>query len=129
MCNTGVLELTYPASLRLRRGWEFDTVFRIGRRCSGGLVRLLFLEVSGETTRFGVVAGKKQGNACIRSRGRRVLREAARRLAPWTCCGYWLVLGLSRKGLESDARRIYLDLASLMDHAGLLTADWPGPQW
>ncbi|MCF4152487.1 ribonuclease P protein component [Dethiosulfovibrio sp. F2B] len=123
------MEFKYPPSLRLKRGWEFDAVFRTGSRHKGALVRLLFIEAPDGKTRFGVVVGKKQGNACVRSRGRRVLREAARRLAPWVRPGYWFVLSLSYRGLGGNARDVYVDVSRLMERKGFLSSDWPGISW
>nr|WP_321503820.1 ribonuclease P protein component [uncultured Dethiosulfovibrio sp.] len=104
-------------------------MFRTGGRHRGSLVRLLFIEAPDGVTRFGVVVGKRQGNACVRSRGRRVLREAARRLAPWVRPGVWLVFSLSTRGLTANGREIYYDLGSLMKRSGFLTDSWPGPSW
>lgn len=115
--------------MRLKRGWEFDAVFRTGGRHKNSLVRLLFIEAPDGEKKFGVVVGKKQGNACVRSRGRRVLREAARRLAPWVRPGYWFIFSLSLKGLSANGRDVYDDLARLMERVGLLSEDWPGPSW
>lgn len=124
-----VLGFGYPGSLRLKKGWAFDVVFRSGSRHRGALVRLLFLEAPDGQTRFGMAVGKRQGNACVRSRGRRVLREAARRLAPWTRDGLWIVLSLSNRGLSANARDVYFDLASLMEKKKFFEAHWPGPKW
>lgn len=123
------MTFSYPSSLRLRRGWEFDVVFRTGGRHKNSLVRLLFVKAPDGETKFGVVVGKKQGKACVRSRGRRVLREAARRLAPWVCPGYWFVLGLSHKGLTASGKDVYYNLACMMKRLNLLSPDWPGPSW
>lgn len=104
-------------------------MFRTGGRHKGSLVRLLFIPAPDGDTRFGVVVGKRQGNACVRSRGRRVLREAARRLAPWVRPGFWIVLSLSTRGLTANGRDVYYDMASLMNRWSFLDDRWPGPSW
>lgn len=123
------LSLPYPSSLRLKKGWEFDFVFRTGGRHKNSLVRLLFVRSQDGSTKFGAVVGKKQGNACVRSRGKRLLREAARRLAPWVRPGNWFVLTLTQKGLSSNGKDVYYDLACLMKKKGFLADNWPGPLW
>ena len=53
----------FSRDLRLKRGWEFDLVFRTGRRAHGELVRLFFVERPDEPTRVGVTVGRKVGKA------------------------------------------------------------------
>ncbi len=119
----------YPRNVRLRKAWQFDCLFRTGRRIQGRLVRLLFIASSDGTTRVGVAVGKKQGNSPERNRGRRILKEALRRLLPWMREGYWVICTLRTSALKTSAREVYLDIAGLMQRAGLLREDWPGPDW
>jgi ribonuclease P protein component len=66
---------------------EIDTVFREARRSAHPLIIVLATktpEGRGRTGRVAFIAGKKLGNAVIRNRSKRVLREAARRCqGPW----------------------------------------------
>lgn len=119
----------YPRSARLQKAWQFDRLFRTGRRIQGRLVRLLFMASLDGTTRVGVAVGKKQGNSPERNRGRRILKEALRRLLPWMHDGYWVVCTLRTSALKKSAREVYFDGAQLMQRAGLLREDWPGPDW
>ncbi|MBC7321710.1 MAG: ribonuclease P protein component [Acetomicrobium sp.] len=117
----------YPRSVRLRRREEFDLLFREGKRARGAYVRMLYIKApEGAGTRIGVAVGKKQGKSCVRNRGRRLLKEAARRLLPWLKEDYWIVLQLSSAGLTKGARDIYFDMADLWRREGLMRADWPG---
>ncbi len=119
----------YPSHDRLKKGWQFDLVFRTGRRESGALVRLLFVESPDGTTRFGVAVGKQQGSAPVRSRGKRILRESVRRLRPWVKDGFWIVCTLKSAGLDKNARAVYIDMARIFSRAGLMVQGWPGPDW
>lgn len=105
--------------LTLRKGREFDAVFRTGLRSQGDLVRLL-LKDEGRGLRVGYAVGKRQGKAHVRVRGRRILREAFRHLAPWIK-PVTLVLLLKDKGLGAKATEVYHDLARLLDRKGLLS--------
>jgi ribonuclease P protein component len=120
--------------LTIRKGWEFDLIFRTGFRVQGELVRLLFLKKTGTTPfdggpRVGYAVGKRQGKAHVRNRGKRVLREAFRRLRPWTSPEVMLVFSLKDKALDLKANEIYCDMARVLRKNGLLTSTWPGAFW
>ena len=122
--------------LTLKRGWEFDLVFRTGLRVQGELVRLLFLRTDGTSPgpRVGYAVGKRQGKAHLRNRGRRILREAFRRLAPWIAADVTMVLSLKDRGLNAKAPEVFRDLAALMSKRGLLVdatkgVNWKGVDW
>lgn len=115
----------FPASLRLKKGWEFDLVFRTGRRVKGELVRLLFLDTGDGFPRLGTAVGKRQGGAVVRSRGRRVLREAFRVCRPWMKDGIWLVAMLRSAGLEAGTEEIYADMVTLLRKEQILRPGFP----
>ncbi|MBR1673004.1 MAG: ribonuclease P protein component [Fretibacterium sp.] len=118
--------------LTLKKGWEFDVVFRTGLRVQGELVRLLLLKDTGRGLRVGYAVGRRQGKAHVRSRGRRVLREAFRRLAPWIAGDVTFVLSLKDKGLEAKATEVCRDLAAVLRRKGLLAVSsrpWEGVGW
>jgi ribonuclease P protein component len=116
--------------LTIRKGWEFDLIFRTGLRVQGELVRLLFLRNADQAgARAGYAVGKKQGKAHVRNRGKRVLREAFRRLRPWVSPGVTVVVSLKDKALLSKAQEIYRDMARVLLRNGLLVPDWPGAEW
>ncbi len=122
-------DFRYPAAFRLKQGWEYDTLFRTGSRLKGRLVRLLFVKAPDGQTRFAMAVGRKMGKAARRSRGRRVLREAARRLRPWLRGGWWFALMLSERGMGASAPEVYADLAGVLKREGFLSDDWPGAVW
>ena len=111
-----------PKVLKLRKGWEFDLIFRTGIRANGELVRLLYLQddKNSDTIKFGVAVGKKLGKAHIRVRGRRILREAFRHLSDRLTPGLSLVLGLKPQGIEAKTQDIQSDLERIFRRRKLL---------
>ena len=111
-----------PRVLKLKKGREFDLIFRTGIRINGELVRLLYLEDKSDTgtVKFGCAVGKRQGKAHVRVRGRRILREAFRHLADKLTPGISLVLGLKNQGLSAKTQDIQRDLESLLRRRRLL---------
>lgn len=77
----------------------------------------------------GVVVGKRIACAAQRVRGRRIMREAVRRLMPWVKDNVWFVVSLKESGIGAGAREIYYDLAACMQRRGLLVKEWPGADW
>lgn len=117
--------LTWPPQARLKSGGEFDTVFRTKNRYSGSLVRLFCVRRPESPTRFGLAVGKKIAKAHERTRGRRVLREALRRLYPYCASGYWIVVVMTPRGLNSSSRELYHDLSRVLGQAKLLNSQPP----
>jgi ribonuclease P protein component len=115
--------------LTIKKGWEFDLIFRTGLRVQGELVRLLFLKWTEPGPRVGYAVGKRQGKAHVRSRGRRILRESFRRLSPWIFPDVTMVLSLKDRGLTVKAHEIYGDMARILKKNRLLKLDWPGAVW
>ena len=123
------MDFGFSSAVRLRRGWQFDLVFRTGRRETGELVRLFFVERPSDPTMVGVTVGKKMAMAAKRTRGRRMLRESFRRLLPWVRDGVWIVASLRENALSLSAGDIYLDMGRALKRRGLMKEDWPGPDW
>ena len=110
-----------PKVLKLRKGWEYDLIFRTGNRINGELVRLLYLRGNDEgEIKFGCAVGKKLGKAHVRNRGRRILREAFRQLADRIAPGISIVLTLKASGLEAKTPDITNELERLFRRRKLL---------
>ena len=92
-------------------------------------MRLLFLTKAKGPTLAGVTVGKKIAGAARRTRGRRGMREAVRRLLPWVREGTWIVASLRENALGAKADEIYADMALSLKRRGLLVQEWPGADW
>ena len=71
-------DLRLPAQTRLRSTAEFQRLLDQGRRVSDGTMTLWAIANGLEYSRFGLVVGRKHGEAVARNRVRRRLREAFR---------------------------------------------------
>ena len=89
----------------------------------------MFVERPGEPALVGVTVGRKTANASKRTRGRRMMREAFRRLLPWIRDGVWIIASLRETALDKSSIEVYLDIARSLKRRGLLRKDWPGPDW
>ncbi len=78
MANPPV-SLLFPRSSRLKLGHEFTRAKTQGQRLACGCLIANWLPLpEGSALRLGVVTSKKLGNAVVRSRARRLLRESFR---------------------------------------------------
>lgn len=67
---------------RLVRGWQYQRAFREGQSRRGDCVVAYAHVMPGEPSRVGIIASRKVGNAVLRNRAKRRLREVARALWP-----------------------------------------------
>jgi ribonuclease P protein component len=67
---------------RVRRRIDFQHAFSAGTRTHGRFVTLVLVPNKAETTRLGLVASRKIGNAVVRNRAKRLIREVFRRSVP-----------------------------------------------
>lgn len=72
--------LTFPKSRRILRRKEFVHIQRRGKRYNVGPLLVCVRLVEGQATRIGITTSKRVGRAVFRTRVRRLIREAARRL-------------------------------------------------
>ena len=123
------MDFSFSSAVRLKRRWQFDLVFRTGRRETGELVRLFFLAVPTSPVMVGVTVGKKIAGAAKRTRGRRMMRESFRRLLPWMKDGFWVIASMRESALDLSSREVYFDMARMLKKRGLMKDDWPGADW
>jgi ribonuclease P protein component len=101
----------------LARREQFTAVFRQGRPYSGRLVVVRVLSNGRETSRLGLVVGKKVGGAVQRNRAKRLIREAVNIR---TLTAGWDVVVIARPGLQSAKyRSVEQELQQLLLKAGI----------
>ena len=106
----------FPKRVRLLKSAEFDRVF--GRRCSfaDGLIVVYFATGESERPRLGLVVSRKCGNAVVRNRWKRALREAFR-LVQHELPRHLDLVVLPKRGAKPDVARLQASFAKLAARA------------
>jgi len=105
---------------RLTRSDDFKRVRRTGKSYAHPLVVLISQASEGLRVRVGVAAGQTVGNAILRNRAKRLLRETMRPLLPALPPGWDLVL-IARPGmLGASLEDTRSAVIKLLRRAGLI---------
>jgi ribonuclease P protein component len=115
-----------PAEQRLRKNEDFRTIYKRGRSHVGDLAVLYVLrrvdhESGPSGRRIGFVVSKKQGDAVVRNRVKRRLREAVRLALPTLHEGPYDMIFVGRSGLKDASwPAVQAAVADLLRRARLL---------
>lgn len=93
---------SFPKSKRLVRSRQFKDVLDRGQRISDRVLTLYMAQNDCGHPRLGVSVGKFWGNAVMRNRLKRLLREAFRQSQDQIPAGFDYVLMISRSWRKSD---------------------------
>jgi ribonuclease P protein component len=88
---------SFPKNKRLISNSQFKAVLANGRRRCNGVLMLYIAKNALEYSRLGVSVGKSQGNAVVRNRLKRLMREAFRQNQHQIPAGFDYVLMISPK--------------------------------
>ena len=111
---------------RLRSSRDFGRVRRKGRRVSGPTLALSYARQSAEVrgiTRVGFSVSKRVGDAVVRNRVKRRLREIVRRCLPRVVPGWDLILTPTAAAAQADFVALAGEIDELLRRAGLWNAD------
>jgi len=115
------MKITKP----LKKNYEFRVVYNRGKSVANQNIVLFILKNGGAANRFGMSVSKKIGNAVVRNRVRRRLRESYRLMEPMLRQGYDVVV-IARQPIAAST---YADIASgfrrLLQRQGLWIAELP----
>lgn len=110
----------------LRRSWQFQHVYRCGKKinCTSAVVFYLQDEETIESLCIGVVASKRVGNAVMRNRAKRLLREVSKKIIDrLNNKKMWMVLIARPAILETNYRDILSEVENGLAKAGLLARE------
>lgn len=106
---------------RIKQGRDFLRVRQAGERVVKGCLIANWLRLPGtSSSRLGVVVSKKVGNAVVRSRAKRLLRESYRQHQHELTQPVDLVLVARQSITEKDFAGVERDLIITLRQAGLL---------
>ena len=88
---------TFPKKKRLVSNSQFKAVMARGRRLSNGVLALYMARNDCEYSRLGVSVGKSRGNAVVRNRLKRLMREAFRQNQELIPAGFDYLLMISHR--------------------------------
>jgi len=104
----------------LQKNHQFRTVYQRGKSVANKTVVLFALKNGMEVNRFGVSVSKKIGNAVVRNRMRRRLKESYRLLAAGLVCGYDIVAMARVPITEATYAEVNAGLVRLLQRQALL---------
>ena len=106
----------------LKKNWQFRTCYARGQKAVGDYAVVFYHKNPGaEGLQVGVVASKRVGGAVQRNRAKRLLRNAARRVADkLNHRDLWVVFVAKSTILDVSARDVQNDIERLLAQAGLL---------
>ena len=107
---------TFPKSARLLKSAEFRHVYDHGSYAADGVLVVNVAPSDHESARLGVVVSKKVGNAVVRQRWKRVLRDAFRTQKHLLPAG-WDIVVRPRRGSTCDTPEVRRSIARLTQKA------------
>ncbi len=124
-----------PAEQRLRENRDFRLIYARGRSHADSLAVIYVLRRNGDYVnaapgrRIGFVVSKKLGDAVVRNRIKRRLREALRLRLPDLCEGPFDIIFVGRTGAKgAEWPAIQASVGDLLRRAGMLRGGAEGPE-
>ena len=107
------MKYTLPKCGRLHENSQFQAVYRTGRSVANRMAVLYLVPNGQAVNQIGFAAGKRLGNAVVRNRVKRLLRESYRLQQHQLLKGYDLVLVGRQAMIKADLQKTvnaFLDL-------------------
>jgi len=113
------MSCAFPKTLRLRKRHEFQTAWRLGRKKHTPHFLVVIYHHGGATTRIGITASRKTGNAVTRNRIKRQIREFFRTCHVGVDRGYDVSVIAKQGAARLDYAAVSCELGGLFHDEGL----------
>ena len=113
------LKFRFPKSMRLERHDEFERVYAQGEKSAEENLVLFVLPAGERTTRIGITASRKIGNAAIRNGVKRRLREIFRLHQHDIRGGYDIVVNVKKEAVGKKYEELELSFLRLVRSSGI----------
>jgi len=114
-----LIPLLFPSGLRICRRKEVVRVLSEGKVFRGGLISVAALNTDADSVRFAFSIKRTVGNAVVRNRVRRRLREACRIMYPGFSPGWDVLVMAGPRSAGADYKALEAELRELMRRAGV----------
>jgi ribonuclease P protein component len=103
----------FPKKVRLLRQFEFDRVYQGNAYAADETLVVMAVSNQRDITRIGLSVSRKVGNAVVRNRWKRIIREAFRRQQTKLPHGLDIVVR-PRMGARCEFNKVHASLATLI---------------
>lgn len=110
-----------PSAARLKRKSDFGRVYGKGRSYVTDLIVVYVLPLRENAVRVGFSVSKKLGNAVVRNRTKRLLREAVRQYLPFVDGRYHIVIVARRKAAGASLDSLISAVGRLFEKSGVVS--------
>jgi ribonuclease P protein component len=107
----GVLAMRFPKQRRLLHRSEFVWVQKQGKRYDLGQLLACVCHTPEQLTRVGITTSKRVGNAVVRNRIRRLIREAVRRYLLSAISSEFTIVLIAKSNLSVNIHQSQIDLS------------------
>jgi len=107
----------------LKKNGQFVYTYKKGKAKSSKCMSLIFVRARTYNTRVGFSVSKKIGNAVVRNKVKRRLKDSVRRYMPSVKNGYYIVISAKSPIAEATFAQIHEEVGFLLNKAGLLKTD------
>jgi len=114
------MKQTFPKLSRLRKSWEFKRVWKMGCRLHTPHFILLVTENSSQGPRLGLTVSRKIGNAVLRNRVKRHVREFFRQQKENFAANLDLSIIAKRGAASLSMNDTYVELQKALEAKGHL---------
>ena len=112
-------DFTFPRSVRVRSRADYLKIQRSGRKTGGRYLIILSMENDQPASRFGITVSRKTGNAVVRNRIKRRIRELQRLNHDRVVPGKDIVVIATREASRATFEGMRSEYNTLMKKAGL----------